>query len=189
MTDDQLEIVNDLIEKYLQESFETPDRSYAYVILYCGTATLASFHRDSSLALENISALLLTRADAYDNSYYICYLSVLRQHRQKGLGAKLMQVLINEAIKKKASSVTLHVNTENRGAVSLYSNCGMRCAAFLPNFYLGDNLYSTQDGFAMVLQTQNVKNSTTVCQSTTAVQIPEQEELLYRTRCPEALNG
>ena len=188
-TEQQLNRANELIEKFLQESFETPDRSYAFAILYCGTTTFASFHRDATLTLEHISGLLLARVEAYDNSYYICFLSVLQQHRQRGVGTKLLQVMINEAMERKSSRVTLHVNSENRGAISLYERCGMRCVDFLPNFYIGDDLFATQDAFAMVLQTNNVKNATAVCQSTTAVQISPEEESVYRLRCPHAFAG
>lgn len=188
-TQSQMFTANKLIEKYLQESFETSDRSYPNVIQFCGTTILAFFARNITLSTENIHALLLAHLEAYDNSQYICYLSVLKEHRERGLGTKLLNEFINEAIRANNSQVSLNVNTENTNAMSLYLKCGMRCINFIPGYYFGDRTYATQNAFTMVLQLKNVKNSTTVCQSTTAVEIPQQEEANYRQKCPQALIG
>jgi len=188
-TQTQISTVNKLIEKYLQESFETPQKSYPDVIQYCGTTMLAFFARNTTLSMENIHALLLARLIAYDNSEYICFLSVLKEHRQRGLGTKLLNEFINDAIRANNSQVSLHVNTENTNALSLYVKCGMRCIEFIPGFYFGDQLYATQNAFTMILQIKNVRNSTTVCQSTTAVEISQQEDVFYRQRCPQAFTG
>lgn len=183
-TTTQISRMNTLLEKFLQESFETPGRSYADMIQYCGTTTLASFLRNNTRpSLETITGLLLARLEAYANAQYICYLSVSTQHRQKGLGTKLMQELINQAIRAKNSQVILHVNTANQNALSLYQKCGMRCAIFLGGFYFGDQTYPTQDAFGMVLKLANVKNSTQVCQLASAVEVPSEEEDLSRQQC------
>ncbi len=188
-TQTQIYTANKLVEKYLQESFETPGRSYADVIQYCGTTMLAFFARNTNVSMENIDALLLGRLVAYDNSEYICFLSTLKEHRQKGLGTKLLNEFINEAIRTNKSRVSLHVNTENTNAISLYVKCGMRCMEFIPGYYFGDQTYATQNAFTMNLQIKNVRNSTTVCQSTDAVEISQQEDALYRQRCPQAFTG
>jgi ribosomal protein S18 acetylase RimI-like enzyme len=185
----QISTVNKFLEQYLQESFDTPSRPYPSVVQYCGTTMMAFFSRNATLSMKNIGALILARLEAYDNSNYICYLSVLHEHRQKGLGTKLMNEFIKEVIRANQSRVTLHVNTENTGAISLYSKCGMRCVDFLPGYYFGDRTYATQNAFAMILQTNNVKNSTTVCQSTNAVEISQQEDAFYKQRCPQASSG
>ena len=180
----QISRVNTLLEKYLQESFDTPSRSYPNIIDFCGTTILASFLRNNTRrSLENITGLLLARLEAYDNSQYICYISVSSQHRQKGLGTKLMQEMINQAIRTRNSRVTLHVNTANQSALSLYLRCGMRCVTSIPGFYFGDQTYATQNAFFMLVQLANVKNSTQVCQAAGAVEIPPQEEATYQQRC------
>jgi ribosomal protein S18 acetylase RimI-like enzyme len=189
LTQAQIFTTNKLLEKYLQESFETPERSYPNVLQYCGTTMMAFFVQNSTLSLSNINALVLGRLEAYDNSKYICYLSTLKEHRQKGLGTKLLNEFINEAIRANHSRVSLHVNTENTGAMSLYLKCGMRCIQFIPGYYFGDRTYATQNAFIMTLQLKNVKNSTTVCQSTTAIEIPQQEDAFYRQTCPQAFTG
>jgi GNAT superfamily N-acetyltransferase len=188
-TQAQTLLANKLIEQFLQESFETPGRSYPNIMQWCGTTMLALIARNLTLSTRNINALLLARLEAHDNSQYVCFLSVLKQHRQKGLGTKLLNVFINEAIQAKNSRVTLNVNTENTSAMSLYLKCGMRCSDFISGYYFGDRTYATQNAFFMTLQTKNVQNSTTVCQSTNAVEISQQEEALYRQRCPQASNG
>ncbi len=188
-TQAQISTANRLIEQYLQESFETPARPYSNVIQWCGTTMLAFFPNNASLSLSNISALLLARSEAYDNSNYICFLSTLKQHRQNGLGTMLLNALIKKAIEDKNSKVTLHVNTENISALSLYLKCGMRCTDFIRGYYFGDRTYASQDAFAMALQLANVKNSSAVCQSEAAVQISPQEETFYKQRCSQASNG
>ena len=188
-TADQRYTANKRIEKYLQESFETPERSYPDVIQFCGMTMLAFFARNATLSTENIHALLLARLEAYDNSQYICFLSVLKEHRERGLGTKLLNEMINEAIRTKNSQVSLHVNTENTNAFSLYLKCGMRCISFIPNYYYGDRTYATQNAFTMILQLKNVKNSTSVCQSPSAIEISQQEEAMYKQKCPQALTG
>ncbi|CAF2667101.1 unnamed protein product [Rotaria sp. Silwood2] len=181
--------VNKWLEEYLQESFETPNRSYPNVVQLCSTTMLAFFIRNTTISVKNINALLLARLEAYDNSKYICYISVLKEHRQNGLGTKLLNELIKDAIRAKNSRVSLHVNTENQSAMSLYLKCGMRCIDYIPGYYFGDQTYATQNAFTMTLQIKNVKNTTAVCQSTTAVEISSQEEAFYKQKCPRAYNG
>jgi ribosomal protein S18 acetylase RimI-like enzyme len=183
-TGTQISQMNTLLEKFLQESFETPCRSYADMLEYCGSTILASFLRNNTRpSLANITGLLMARLEAYVNAQYICYLSVSTRHRQKGLGTKLMQESINGAIRAKNSQVILHVNTANQNAVTLYQKCGMRCAIYLKGFYFGDQTYSTQDAFGMVLKLANVKNSAQICQSVSAVEVPSEEEDLSRQQC------
>lgn len=188
-TQTQILTVNKLLEEYLQKSFEISNQSFPNVIQSCGTTMLAFFHRNASISLKNINALLLARLEAYDNSKYICYISVLREHRRKGLGTKLLNEMIKEAIQSKNTRVSLHVNTENKNALSLYVRCGMRCIGYIPGYYFGDQTYPTQNAFAMTLQIKNVKNSTEVCQFENAVDIPPQEEAFYKLRCPQTFTG
>ncbi|CAF0718823.1 unnamed protein product [Adineta steineri] len=185
----QTAIANKWLDQYLKLSFETPDRSYPYVVQYCGSNMLAFFLRNTTVSIQNINALLMSRLEAYDNSQYVCYLSVLKEHRQHGLGTKLLNVFINEAIRTNNARVSLHVNTENKSALSLYLKCGMRCTDYISGYYFGDRTYPTQNAFTMTLQLKNVQNSTAVCQSTTAVNIPQQEDAVYKQRCPQALAG
>ncbi|CAF1073292.1 unnamed protein product [Rotaria sordida] len=181
--------VNKWLEEYLQESFETPNRYYPNTVQWCSTTMLAFFIRNTTLSMKNINALLLARLEAYDNSKYICYISVLKEHRQNGLGTKLLNEIIKDAIQAKNSRISLHANTENKSALSLYLKCGMRCMAYIPGYYFGDQTYATQNAFTMTLQIKNIKNSTTVCHSTTAVEISSQEEALYKQQCPQAFTG
>lgn len=179
----QLMTVNKLLEKYLQISFETPNRSYSNMLQLCGMNIFAFFARHTSPSMENLHGLLLARIEAYDNSKYICFLSVLEEHRQKGLGTKLLNQFIIDAIEEKRSHISLHVNTENNNALSLYLRCGMRCFGWIRNFYLNDETYATQNAFVMILQLKNVRDRSLVCQNTSAVEIPEEEEILSKEKC------
>ncbi|UJR38326.1 hypothetical protein I4U23_030996 [Adineta vaga] len=185
----QIKIVNKWLEQYLQQSFERPEGDYSNVLQFCGTTILAFFLRNSTLSIKNINALLLAHLQAYDNSQYVCFLSTLKEHRQKGLGTKLLNVFINDAIRANHSRISLHVNTENTNAFSLYSKCGMRCIQYIPKYYFGDRTFPTQNAFLMSLQLKNIRNSTTICQSTAAINIPNAEETFYKQRCPQAFTG
>lgn len=180
---DQIRRANALVEKYLQKSFETPDKSYPHVVEVCGSTVLAFFSRNTSISLNNINALLLARLQPYDNSNYICFLSVLKQHRQRDLATQLLNQFIKRSISLSRSRVTLHVNTKNTNALSLYQKCGMRCIDLVRNYYLGDPTYATQDAFFMALQLKNVKNSAALCRSSSAIDISFQDELLQKQIC------
>lgn len=186
-TQAQILLVNRWLERYLQESFDTPNRTYPDVVQFCGATMLAFFPHNTNISLPNIKALLMSRLEAYDNSKYICYISVLKEHQNKGLGTKLLNELIKEAIRTKNTRVTLHVNPENKNALSIYLKCGMRCIHYISGYYFGDQTYATQNAFTMTLETKNVKNLATVCQSATAVVIPPHEEVFYKTKCPQAV--
>ena len=181
--------VNRFLEQYLQESFDTPNRRYPNVVQLCGTTMMAFFIRNTTLSMRNICGLLMARLEADESSKYICYLSVLREHRRKGLGTKLLNEFIKETIRLNYSQVSLHVNTENKGAISLYLKCGMRCINYIPGFYLGDSTYTTPNAFMMILHLKNVKNSSTVCLFPCAVEISLQEEAFYEQTCSQASVG
>ena len=185
----QLYTVNKLLEIYLQKSFETPERSYPYVTQLCGTTILAFFARNTTPTINNINAILMAHLETDQISNYVCYLSVLKEHRQKGLGTKLLNEFINQLMPSNNARVTLHVNTENTSALSLYLTCGMRCINFIPNYYLHDRLYATSDAFFMALQIKNVRNSTAVCQSPTAIDVSFQEQILHQHKCPQISIG
>ena len=180
---------NQVVEKFLQESNETPTRPYPDVIDFCGSTMLAFLPRNATLSLRNMVGLLLSRLEAYDNSQYVCFLSVLKQHREQGLGTRLLSEMINGAVRVKNTRLSLHVNTENQNALSVYLKCGMRCAEYFPNFYLADQTHPTQHAFGMTLEMRNVKNPTAICQSTDAVQVSEQDDTLYKQRCPQVSSG
>lgn len=188
-TSGQIYNINKWIEEYLQKSFETLNRPYPNIIHVCGTTMFAFFVQNSTISTKNIKGLLLARLEAYDNSKYICYVSVLKEHRSRGLGTRLLNELIKDAIRSNNTRVTLHVNTENKSAISLYLKCGMRCTYYIPSYYFGDPTYSTQNAFTMSLQLKNIRNSTAVCQSDTAVVIPSEEQVASRRTCPQFYNG
>ncbi|CAF0718935.1 unnamed protein product [Adineta ricciae] len=185
----QVNFINRNLEQYLRESFDAPQRHYFNVLQQCGTTILAFFSNNSTLGLNKISALLLAHREAYDNSEYVCFLSTLEEHRQKGLGTKLLNEFIKNSIRSNLSRVTLHVNTENASALTLYLKCGMRCIQHIAGYYYGDQTFASQDAFFMSLQLKNVKNSSATCQSTSAVNIPHNEETSYKQSCPQASSG
>lgn len=182
-TERQIRNVFQLFENYLQRSFETPNENYAPVIQYCSTSIMAAFHRNSTLSLTNIHGLILGRTEAYDNSKYVCYLSVLKEYRRKRLATRLIQQVVQQSKAENNIRLTLHVNAANQDAIALYRTCGMKCVDIIPNFYINESIHPTSDAFAMMLMMKNVKNASAICLSEDAVQFSNEEIKFYSQRC------
>jgi len=132
----------------------TPERSYPYVAQLCGTTILAFFAWNTTPTINNINAILTARLEIDRISNYVCFLSVSKEYRSTERSWNKMTPWIyqNQLMPSNNSRVTLHVNTENTSALSLYLTCGMRCIDFLPYYYFHDRLYATSDVFFMALQ-------------------------------------
>lgn len=68
---------------------------------------------------------------------------VAENHRQKGVGTKLMAYLVSVAIQKQAQNITLEVRVSNTPARNLYKKFGFNEIA-LRKYYYGD-----EDGILM----------------------------------------
>ena len=61
-----------------------------------------------------------------DNSYYICGVAILPDHRGQGLGTQLMALAEEQALAKGYAELSLIVFEENRRAKALYERLGYR---------------------------------------------------------------
>ncbi|MEM3467728.1 MAG: GNAT family N-acetyltransferase [archaeon] len=61
-------------------------------------------------------------------------ISILKEYRNKGLGSKLVQLLIEWAKKKKLEFIMLELFSKNKGAIRLYRRLGFKKVATLPNY-------------------------------------------------------
>ncbi|CAF3537125.1 unnamed protein product [Adineta steineri] len=126
---------------------------------------------------------------------YICFLSVLRDHRQYRLGSILLNRFINEMFKSTTPPVThiqLHTNWENCRAQKLYNRCGFQCNQFTANGYSKpfEPQYKFGHMIRMELDMHNIRNRSEVCLSSDAVQISPQDMTNYETLCQQNIpNG
>ena len=68
---------------------------------------------------------------------YLMTLSVLQAYRRMGIGAALLQELLDRLSKshKQVKEVVLHVHTPNEGAVAFYQRFGFEVVETLDNYY------------------------------------------------------
>lgn len=73
---------------------------------------------------------------------HIVSLAVDPKHRGRGIGGKLMDVVLEEALNLKAETVELEVSTRNNVAVNLYLRKGFKIIEELEDYYgVGENAY------------------------------------------------
>lgn len=95
---------------------------------------------DNDLSLGYLEYSLIYDRMEIDN------IEVLEEHRNKGIGSKLMAHLISIAISYHVVNITLEVRVSNEVARNLYKKYGFREVA-LRKFYYGD-----EDGILMEKQ-------------------------------------
>lgn len=95
---------------------------------------------DNDLSLGYLEYSLIYDRMEIDN------IEVLEEHRNKGIGSKLMAHLISIAISYHVVNITLEVRVSNEIARNLYKKYGFREVA-LRKFYYGD-----EDGILMEKQ-------------------------------------
>ena len=61
-----------------------------------------------------------------DNSYYICGMALLPEHRSRGIGTRLLALAEEDAQDKGFSKISLIVFEQNTGAKQLYDRLGYR---------------------------------------------------------------
>jgi ribosomal-protein-alanine N-acetyltransferase len=66
---------------------------------------------------------------------HVVSVAVLEEHRQKGIGTKLMQLAQDEMRKKSANESYLEVRVSNKNAVQLYEELGYKVTGKLEAYY------------------------------------------------------
>ncbi|CAF0811158.1 unnamed protein product, partial [Didymodactylos carnosus] len=174
---------NQISNNFLQQSFAT-DISFEDPLQNCPIMYNA-FILDRTNNKDEISAILMAQYqnDNNENTYYVCYLSTLKDYLRQGLASYLLNQIISEAIEKRIDYVTLHVNIENRPALNLYRKCGFRCVRYMTGYYANDKRYRNSDGYLMIINTKHVKDKYQVCKDYHAVFLPPEVEIKYEKKC------
>lgn len=80
--------------------------------------------------------------DLYDR-FELSYIEVDSKHRNKRIGSKMMEYLINVGNKKNIINITLEVNVNNHNALNLYNKYDFIEVAVRKNYY------GSEDGLLM----------------------------------------
>lgn len=74
--------------------------------------------------------------DLYDR-FEIANIVVLENYRNKKIGSKLMEKLLDEGFKKQIVNITLEVRCDNNNAIKLYKKYGFERVAIRKSYYNG----------------------------------------------------
>ena len=70
---------------------------------------------------------------------HLTTIAVHKLYRRKGLAKRLLNHLLNQAIKHGANHATLEVGSKNFAAIALYRKCGFETAGCRRNYYANGN--------------------------------------------------
>jgi ribosomal-protein-alanine N-acetyltransferase len=71
----------------------------------------------------------------YPDEGFVQTIAVARQAQGKGLGARLLQALLDEAARRRQSRVLLEVRADNAPAIALYERFGFRRSGVRRGYY------------------------------------------------------
>lgn len=78
--------------------------------------------------------------DLYDR-FELAYIEVVSEFRNKKIGSKLMDYLIEKGLEQNIENITLEVNVENEYAINLYKKYKFETVAIRKNYYDGVDGY------------------------------------------------
>lgn len=96
------------------------------LVAYCDSATSAS--RDNRLAGFVASRLVA-------DELHINNIAVRPSYRRRGIGGKLLQAVLDEALSLGVKSSLLEVRASNKDAQALYQTCGFRIVGRRTGYY------------------------------------------------------
>lgn len=70
---------------------------------------------------------------------HITNIAVLKEHRNKQVGSKILEALIEICKKRNLLSMTLEVRKSNKAALTLYEKYGFKEAGIRPKYYADNN--------------------------------------------------
>lgn len=117
------------IYKIELESFRTPWSMEAF---------LAEVHNPSSLSFvatinDEVAGYII--AWEFENSIHIGNLAVKKDYRRKGIATRLIQKIIEIAVKKHYRFVSLEVRKSNLPAIRLYEKMGFKLDRIIKGYY------------------------------------------------------
>lgn len=71
----------------------------------------------------------------------INYIITLPNHRNQGIGTKLLEYAVNDIKNNKCTIISLEVESTNINAINLYSKYGFQKKGVRPNYYEGKDAY------------------------------------------------
>jgi len=89
--------------------------------------------RASILESSPIAGYIVARETA--GELHINNVAVRTEYRRRGIGAALLERVIEEARRRKANTAFLEVRSGNHAAQALYEKCGFRAIARRANYY------------------------------------------------------
>ena len=115
--------------------FEPLDRfSRAYIRRLVSSRAAATWVAEESGSLIGF-AIVDWRRDSGELLAYIQTIEVAPEGRRRGIGAELLQRIEGSARKAGAKNIWLHVDAQNRPAISLYQSHGYLCQGRDENYY------------------------------------------------------
>ena len=88
-----------------------------------------------------------------NNIAHITNVAVAPNHQKKGLGRKLLKVMIEKAYEQKCKGIALEVREKNENAKKLYRDLGFKILSSKQNYYTDEN----EDALVMSLSFENAK--------------------------------
>lgn len=89
--------------------------------------------RSSLIDASPIAGYIIARETA--GELHINNVAVRTPYRRRGIGAALLNRVLEEARTRKAKAAFLEVRSANRSAQTLYEKCGFKAIARRPNYY------------------------------------------------------
>jgi ribosomal-protein-alanine N-acetyltransferase len=71
----------------------------------------------------------------YPDEAFVQTIAVARSAQGKGIGARLLQALLDEAVRRRQSRVLLEVRADNERAIALYERFGFRRSGIRRGYY------------------------------------------------------
>ena len=84
-----------------------------------------------------------------NKNVHILSFGVCESHRNKGIGKKLINDLI-DIVKENYQELSLNVHVENTGGIEFYKKMGFAKAKLLKNYYGGSLSADSQDAFRLI---------------------------------------
>ena len=94
---------------------------------------VARLTRSSTIESTPIAGFIIARETA--GELHINNVAVRPQYRRRGIGAALLDRVIQEARRRKVNTAFLEVRSANYAAQALYEKCGFRAIAHRVNYY------------------------------------------------------
>ena len=106
-----------------------------YAELQGGNRDLMLVARSADSAIEPAPIVGYIVARETAGELHINNFAVRSEYRRRGIGAALLDRMLQEARRRKANAAFLEVRSANLVAQGLYENCGFRAIARRPNYY------------------------------------------------------